>query len=282
MQRTDQPPILDRGATRARPARAASIPRILHCVWVGPGELPARDAAFVEGWKRLHPGWELRAWTEETIDFAASAWLKRAYAMRAWNRVSDFVRMDCLVRHGGVYLDTDIELLKPLDPLLDDGCFLGYQADAPSPHWTLGPHWVNSAVVGATRGHWFPRAVLRHITTRVSGEESGAGLTGPGAVTRILLDAGMPPTSPVPVRIDDLTVYPRQFFYPWGQDGPFDPAAIRPETFATHHWAATWVAEYRRWSLRKKLRMRIARYMPGLAFAMTRAAVRRERRRLSR
>lgn len=272
----------ERGATAAASAAApasALIPRTFHYVWVGPNPLPDQDRAFIEGWQRLHPGWQVRAWTDATIDYAASDWLKRAYAMRAWNRVSNFVRMDVLRRFGGVYLDTDVELLRPLDPLLGDGCFIGYQSHEFLPQWTNGPHWVNGAVIGSVAGHWFPDGVLRHVTTSVGGEQAGAGLTGPGAVTHVLLEAGLPEPDGSIVRLRDMTIYPRQYFYPYGQDETLDPSMIAPETYAVHHWAATWVKDYASWPLSKKLRMRLARHLPGLVFWWTQRAIAQQRRR---
>jgi hypothetical protein len=253
-----------------RTAAGPEIPRLLHYVWVGPQAIPERDQRFIDGWKAMLPGWTIRAWTDANIDYGSSLWLKRAYAMQAWNRVANYVRLDCLRRYGGVYLDTDVELVRPLEPLLGDGAFIGYQTTEPSPHWTHGPHWVNSAVMGATQDHWFPEAVLKLIMATTSGERSTPGTSGPGAVTRVLLDAGMPERSESPVRLKDITVYPTRYFYPYGQDEPFSEDVVTPDTYAIHHWAATWVARDRHWPISKKIKLRVARYAPDLAYAWTR------------
>jgi hypothetical protein len=254
----------------AQPVDAPRIPQILHYVWVGPNPVPERDQALIDGWASKLPGWTIRAWTDREIDYASSPWLTRAYAMQAWNRVAYYVRLDCLRRHGGVYLDTDVELLKPLDPLLSQSAFIGYQTQVASPHWTHGPHWVNNAVMGAVPGHWFPEAVMQHILTTTSGERSTPGTSGPGAVTRVLLEAGMPERSDEPVRVKDVTVYPPRYFYPYGPEQTPADLTITPDTYAIHHWAATWVDRDRAWPLSKKIKLRVARYAPRLAYAWTR------------
>ncbi|HUZ62849.1 MAG TPA: glycosyltransferase [Acetobacteraceae bacterium] len=242
------------------------IPRILHHIWVGPVAMPAREQVFVTGWRRLMPDWRVMAWTEATIDFSASAWLRRAYAMRSWALVADFVRLDVLRRHGGVYLDADVQMLRPLDPLLTGAAFLGFQAEAASPEWRWGPEWVGNAVIGAEPGHWLPAEALALLQRRMGGEEQLGAFSGPGVLTAALQAHGLQPGAAMQVR--DVRVHPLAAFYS-------DPAAPAAEAFAVHHWAASWVAEAQRWPLRKKLWQRAVRHLPGPAFAITRAQVAR-------
>lgn len=258
-----------------------SIPRILHYVWVGPRPLPEQDRQFIAGWRRMMPGWEIRAWTDQTIEFDSSKWLRRAYAMRSWNRISNFMRMQCVYRHGGIYLDTDFELVRPLDDFLNDGCFLGYQFEAKKPEWdwSQGPHWINAALLGATAGHWFPKAALDWIETNIPGEQSGLGPTGgPSTVTRVLLQAGFPERSDVAVRHRGMTVYPRRYFYPYGPGEQFRPQCVTADTYAVHHWADTWSGSAGNWPLSKKLWRSVVRYSPDWSFHVVRRRVERERK----
>ena len=248
---------------------APRIPRCIHYVWVGPKPMPEQDALFIEGWKRLMPDWEFRFWNNETAEIAGSRWLQGAYAMQAWNRISDYLRLWALVRHGGIYLDTDVELLQPLDGLLHHRCCLGFQADARPPEWGDYNEWVNGAVIGAEPGHWFVRECFATLM-RVRGWQSTGSWTGPGVVTEVLERHGLGGPSPDPVEIDGVIVYPTRTFYPYPHGSTFTPDCVRPDTLAIHHWAATWTGGDRRWPLSKKLMLRLARLSPPLAYRLRR------------
>lgn len=245
------------------------IPRIIHYVWVGPKPMPAKDAAFVEGWKRLMPDWEFRFWNNETVDIGSSRWLKGAYAMKGWNKISDYMRLWALREHGGIYLDTDIELLKPLDQLLHHRCFLGLQADERGRDWRNYDEWVNGAVIGAEPGHWFPRECFDTLM-RVQGWQSTGSWTGPGLVTEVLARHGLKGPSQELAEYDGVTVFPTRYFYPYAHGAELTPACVRPDTVAIHHWAATWTGEAKRWPLSKKIMMRVARVSPSLAYRLRR------------
>jgi mannosyltransferase OCH1-like enzyme len=77
--------------------------------------MPEEDRRRVKAWRRFLPDWEFREWNNDNIEFSSS-YLSSAYAARGWNRVSDYTRMDALVRFGGVYLDTDVDVLRSFDP----------------------------------------------------------------------------------------------------------------------------------------------------------------------
>ena len=105
------------------------IPRIIHYCWFG-GEKPEYVNNYVAGWRRLLPDWQFIEWNESNTDLQCCAFVKEAYAKGVYAFVSDYFRLDALIRHGGVYLDTDTELLKPLDALLDCELFLGYESES--------------------------------------------------------------------------------------------------------------------------------------------------------
>ena len=107
------------------------IPKIIHACWLGKAEMPADQREYVEGWKRLHPDWEIRIWTDETFSeyYDGSAFVKEALARKKYGFLSDFFRFTVLYRFGGVYIDTDVELFKPLDEFLGYRMFLGFIFD---------------------------------------------------------------------------------------------------------------------------------------------------------
>lgn len=97
------------------------IPKIIHYCWFGPNPLPP----MVESWRAKLPGYELRSWTEKTFDIDRLDYTREAYEAGKYAFVSDVARLYALEREGGIYLDTDMEVIRSIDDLLDDTAFVG-------------------------------------------------------------------------------------------------------------------------------------------------------------
>jgi mannosyltransferase OCH1-like enzyme len=214
------------------------IPRIFHQIWLGPHPLPDELAAYVESWRTHHPGWQHRLWTEETLPPG----LQRAVyeRLRSPAERSDVLRLEVLARHGGIYVDTDFECLRPLDPLLE-------AVDLFAGEYKNGR--VNNAIIGAAAGHPTIERGLAEVRPR---ERFGASnmpdkeATGPLFVDRLLRGGG-------------ATIFERKLFYPtWPERG---------EAYAFHHMARSWKDEagYRKSILlaSERLAQADARLAPG-------------------
>lgn len=248
-----------------------AIPKIIHYVWVGPRPLPEEDRLRVEAWRRAMPDWEFRFWNNDTVNFG-SRYLAQAYSVRAWNRVSDYTRMDALTRFGGIYLDTDMDLVRPLDPLLDNTAFLGFQRGDERPDVM-----VNGAIFGTEPGHWLPSALRDIFDKQLHGGKNIGSFAGPGLITKVLRDHGLRGYSDEIVHVRDVAVYPRRFFYPYSWLEEYSPEVVTPDTIAVHRWAETWVVKnpgY--WTRLKRLWTRqMARCMPKTALRNAQIAARR-------
>ncbi|MDJ0390005.1 glycosyltransferase [Roseomonas sp. E05] len=210
------------------------IPKRLHYVWVG-GRLPDRYAGFIEGWRRLHPTWEVMAWNESNIDFSHPL-IAEALRNCKWAKVADIARMVAVHKYGGIYLDTDFELLKPLDPLTEEACFVALQGE------TQASDLVANGVFGAEPGHWFVAETLR---TLLSMRTIPFGLErptryGPKLVTRLLWRHGLRENTVGGTRLKDILVLPAPVFFPYPFEGTFTPDSIVAETLAIHHWEKSW------------------------------------------
>ena len=103
------------------------IPHILHYCWFGGREIPQNLQVCMSTWHALMPDWQQMRWDEQTFDVASSTWTHGAYEAKKYAFVSDYVRLVALEQYGGIYLDTDVKLLKSLVPLAEQyGCFTGY------------------------------------------------------------------------------------------------------------------------------------------------------------
>ena len=128
-------------ATRAE--SSMRIPRIFHQIWLGPNPLPDEYARYQQTWVEHHPGWELRFWTEDNLPTP----LRRpeaAQRLRTAGERSDILRLELLWRFGGVYLDTDFECLRCIEPLIEDADFFVAQT---------APGRVRNGFFGAAPGH---------------------------------------------------------------------------------------------------------------------------------
>ena len=240
------------------------IPRILHYVWVGPKPLSNQAEGLIEGWRKIMPDYEIMCWNNDTIDFS-SKYLQAAFGVGAWNRVSDYQRMCALVKYGGIYLDTDIEVRKSFDPLLSNSCFLGFQRN------DFPRELVNGAILGAEVGHWFIRELKDYFDNKLHGAMDIGAFSGPGLITNVLQEKGLRGYADEPLNIKDITIYPLRYFYPYHWEENFSERCITPDTFSIHLWEDTWgkqvLPKSQVWKkISKRLDYLLALFAPKLAF----------------
>ena len=104
------------------------IPKIIHYCWFGGNSLPDLALKCIDSWKKYCPDYEIICWDETNYTFdKKSIYVQEAYEEKKWAFVSDYARLDIIYNYGGIYLDTDVELIASLDDLLDEECFLGLE-----------------------------------------------------------------------------------------------------------------------------------------------------------
>lgn len=106
------------------------IPKIIHYFWLGGGDPPEKDQRCIESWRRICPDYEIVRWDESNYDVNKNRYMAQAYKAKKWGFVSDYGRLDIIATHGGIYLDTDVELVRPLDDLLVYEGYAGFARDA--------------------------------------------------------------------------------------------------------------------------------------------------------
>jgi mannosyltransferase OCH1-like enzyme len=210
------------------------IPKTIHYCWLGPEQRSDRILRCMESWSRFLPDYQVMAWTEETLPLS-EPYLQATCARGQWSRASNFVRLYALYEHGGIYLDADAEVIKPLDPLLEDECFLGFQRKRKY------DHWVNGAVIGAVKGQPFLKRCLDKL--RVGFAQNGEIPFGPALVTSVLTEMGLKRYGLQ--RLAEVRLYPHEYFYPYPWLAHFHPVRIKPNTHIIHYW------EHSRYDLHK-------------------------------
>jgi mannosyltransferase OCH1-like enzyme len=195
------------------------IPKTIHYVWVGPKPIPESAQRCLATWKERLPEYQLKLWNEGNSPLE-HPYAKRVYARGKWAFASDYIRFKVLYDEGGVYLDTDMEILKPIDRFLNDQAFFGR---------TSSDGYISCGIIGAVPQHPFIQAILDvYDALGASGEE----ITSPQAVERAY--AAYPNKA-------TIAVYPPEFFYPCNAGEHCSEAMLR-NAYATHHWAESWVS----------------------------------------
>jgi hypothetical protein len=198
--------------------RRMRIPRTIHRVWLGSEPMPAEHERFGETFARHHPDWGMQLWTDEDLRELEITAAERERS-RTPSELSNFVRYELLSRYGGVYVDTDVECLRPLTPLLR-----GIDAFAA----LEGPGRVGTAVLGSIAGHpAFARAARIARGTLGLGAHS-ADANGPYFFSLILEQER------------NVAILGQQQFYPYRWNEPARRHEAFPDAYAVHHWAGSW------------------------------------------
>ena len=119
------------------------IPKTIHYVWLGKGEMSARAKHCIESWKKYLPDYEIKEWNEDNFDINYNNWTKHSYENKKYAFTSDVVRLYALYTEGGIYMDTDVEVYKPLDEFLNEEGFTGFEA----------VNYPSTATLGAEKGN---------------------------------------------------------------------------------------------------------------------------------
>ena len=103
------------------------IPKVIHYCWFGGKPLPKKAQKCIESWKKYLPDYEIRRWDESNFDVNIIPYTQEAYAKGKYAFVSDYARFWIIYNQGGVYFDTDVEVINPLESIIENGPFLGVE-----------------------------------------------------------------------------------------------------------------------------------------------------------
>ena len=132
------------------------IPKIIHYVWVGGNPKSKTIQTCLASWQKRLPDYKFIEWNEDKLDLNANKYVKQAYQAKKWAFVSDYVRAKALYEIGGIYLDTDVMVLKDFAGLLNDRAFIGFENN----------NYLSAAIFGAEKGHPFMQDILDYYKDR--------------------------------------------------------------------------------------------------------------------
>jgi mannosyltransferase OCH1-like enzyme len=205
------------------------IPKKIHYCWFGKTPMSDLNKRCIGSWHNVLPDYQIKLWDETNVPLD-NAYARAAHAAGAWSKLSNHVRLYALYQEGGIYLDTDVEVRKNFAPLLQHKCFVGFQQAEEQ------VDWVNSAVLGAAPGHPFLHRCGQ--LTQALFAATGEFPRSPLVVTRLLKEMGLREYKLQ--EINDVTVYPVEYFYPYPWFGSFSPDCIKENTYCVHYWEGSW------------------------------------------
>ena len=209
------------------------IPKKIHYCWLGGKPLPPLAEKCIASWKKFCPDYEIVCWNESNYDFTKHPYMKQALEAKKWGFVPDYARLDILYQYGGIYLDTDVELVKCLDDLLECKFYAGFESEKVI---ALGLGF------GAEAGHPLLKEMMDDYDNYSFINEDGNLnlLPSPVIQTDLLLKKGLIfDTGNIQCLNNETTIYPVRYFAP--KNGCFNRYILTPDTYSIHRYAASWM-----------------------------------------
>lgn len=221
------------------------IPKVIHYCWFGGSSLGEKERSCIESWRRTLPDYEIRRWDEKNFDINSCDYCREAYERKMWAFVSDYARFKILCENGGVYLDTDVEVIKSIDNLVESGPFMGFQDDfsiCGSPDVGEGGNGTVAPGLGmAAYAHMplFEEIVDYYESTHFILKNGDCDITNVVDITTgIMLHHGLSAIDG-PQNVAGITIYPSDYFNP--KDSWTGEIRLSRNSYMIHHFNMSWL-----------------------------------------
>ena len=206
------------------------IPRKIHYCWFGRGPMPPMALKCIESWHRFMPDYEYMMWNEDNFDVNSVPYVKEAYEARKFAFVSDYVRLYALYTEGGIYMDTDVEVLKPYDDLLFLSGFIGFEG---SKHIPVG----TGTIASIPHGEWVKEQMSAYEGIHFVKSDGSLDLTtNPLRISAIMKAEGFIQNGQEQ-DYKDMHVFPVDYFCPRQTTGEY---LLTENTYCDHHFMGSW------------------------------------------
>ena len=216
------------------------IPKIIHYCWYGRGKKDELTERCMESWKRYCPDYQIVEWNEDNCDIESSIWAKEAYENKQWAFVADYFRLKAMFEYGGIYMDTDVEVIKNLDPFLDDEAFVSYADDT----------YIGSGMFGCSKGNAFCKKLLDYYENRHFTNDDGSYYDVPNNQIYTMICSKILNLKWGSNKLDygNVRIYPSDYFAPLKKRTIGNPEKIynhenfdcTENTYAIHYTVYSW------------------------------------------
>ena len=216
------------------------IPKIIHYCWFGRNELPKETVQCIESWKKYFPNYIIKECNEYIFDIKMCSYVEEAYNEKKWAFVSDDARVWILYNYGGVYFDTDVEVVKPLDDIVAKGAFMGcevsYDSKKGKERFSIAP----GLGIAAPKGMEIYEEILRYYEKLHFVEKDGSlnMKTVVSHVTEMLKMRGFDPLKKEIQMVQGICIYPVEYFCPINYIT--GEVAFTENTRTIHHYMSSW------------------------------------------
>lgn len=213
------------------------IPKTIHYCWFGGKPLPKSSLKCINSWRKFFPDYEIREWNESNFNVNMIPYTAEAYRAKKYAFVSDFARFWILHEYGGIYFDTDVEVIRSMDDIVAKGPFMGMEnEDAIAPGLGLA--------VGS--GHSIYEWYIEYFRDKHFTSEQPSMIP---VLTAKMEEEGWNNKTEIQI-IDGITIYPPDYFCPQAMMGA--PIVLTDNTRSIHHFDATWLPSHKRLVIKTK------------------------------
>ena len=207
------------------------IPKIIHYCWFGGKELPEGAKRCIDSWKKFLPDYEIKEWNESNFDISQNQYVREAYESRKFAFVTDFVRLYALAKEGGIYMDTDVEVLKSYNPFLHHTAFSGFENNNYVPTGMRasekGGQWVSDLLAGYAERRFIKEDGTFDMTTNTF------------TITEYMKKKGLICNNTYQDFPGLVTLYPADYFCP--KDHTNGKIQLTVNSVCIHHFTASWI-----------------------------------------
>lgn len=206
------------------------IPKLIHYCWFGGKPKSKLYRKCIDSWHRYCPDYEIIEWNEDIFDLTQHPYLQWCYDHRKWAFLSDFARLLILKQYGGIYLDTDVELIRSLDKLLEYEAFLGFENET----------WLNTGLgFGCVPGHPVLDVLLEpYLESKADRDGSFEPVPCPRLNTEALLPYGLKQDG-TKQTVCDTEILPVEYLNPY--DDPTGKLNKTKNTYSIHWFGKSWM-----------------------------------------
>lgn len=230
------------------------IPKIIHYCWFGRNPLPQQVKDYIATWKKYCPDYEIKEWNEDNFDVNALRFTKEAYEKKKYAFVADVARLYALVHEGGIYLDTDVEFVKPLPTtFLENEAFLGFEQEK----------YIGTAIMACHPHCKFFEDFFCLYTKRnfVLDNDVLNTETNVEILTEFLTQKGLQINNIFQI-VDGIVIFPQEYFSPKNPQKSSMKTNRTKKTICIHHFDGSWCNN----TLKGKLRQLFQRFLSHLFY----------------
>lgn len=205
------------------------IPKKIHYCWFGNKKLPKIAKKCMGSWEYYLGDYEVKRWDETNFDVFSECYTKEAYEAGKYAFVSDYVRLYALYHEGGIYMDTDVEVVKNLDRFLKHDAFSGFE----------GPDFIPTGIMAARKKHPWVEKILNYYRNATFESSKQEQVPNTVIITKLSLKDGLV-LNDKKQTFNGVTIYPKDFFCPMDyDDSRFN---LTENTHTIHHFSASWLS----------------------------------------